>query len=431
MRAAVAVLSFSLCACAVAAELTGGPMLGYTDHCSTRVWLRADGEESATLELRRADSDEPWRTVAEGRFDPERDGTLLLTAAELEPRTAYAYRVVIDGAPTEPGRVRTLPKPGDGVLRLAFGSCVHLGRYPQQPIWATIAAAKPDVFVSLGDMVYYGREDVKSQAGLYRRMRLQREAPDLRAFLRKVPTLAIWDDHDYGPNNSDKTFVLRRQTREVWRSYWGNPGYGEDGEGIYCKARLGPVDLFLLDDRSFRSPNLSPPGPEHRILGERQTAWLLRELKASRARLKVVAVGGQFLSRWPHPVETWEPAGEERARILESIRDEEIRGVVFVSGDVHMGEVLKAKDSVVGYPLYELTSSPLANNNNPGLSSMPHSGRVFVDNVGMNFGWIEVDAKAGTLLLELRDETGDIIWTASPKDVLAPPAKQPRRFYSR
>ena len=30
MRAAVAVLSFSLCACAVAAELTGGPMLEFT-----------------------------------------------------------------------------------------------------------------------------------------------------------------------------------------------------------------------------------------------------------------------------------------------------------------------------------------------------------------------------------------------------------------
>ncbi|MCA8922919.1 MAG: alkaline phosphatase D family protein [Planctomycetes bacterium] len=431
MRAALVSSILTLCAPLAAAELTSGPMLGWTDDTSARVWLRADGPGRATLELRPAGSDAPWVEVAAGRFDPERDGTVVLTARDLQPRTAYAYRVVVDGAPASPGVLRTLPAPGTGALKIAFGSCVHLERHREQPIFGVIAAAKPDVFVSLGDVVYYEREDVQSQAGLFARMRAQRELPDMAALLRQVPTLAIWDDHDYGPNNSDKTFVLRRQTREVWQSYWPNPGYGEGDEGIYCKAQLGPVDLFLLDDRSFRSPNLSPPGREHRILGERQTAWLLRELKASRAPLKLIGVGGQFLSRWPLPVETWEPAAEERARILEWIRDERIQGVVFISGDVHMAEVLKAKDEVVGYPLYEVTSSPLANHNNPGLSSMPHSGRIFVDNVGMNYGWIEVDAERGTLKLELRDVEGEPIWSATPEGVLAPKPGPKRRFYSR
>ncbi|MEZ6186307.1 MAG: alkaline phosphatase D family protein [Planctomycetota bacterium] len=410
---------------AAGAELSGGPMLGLVDHQEARVWVRATGEGSARLELRPS-ADAPWAVADEGRFDPARDGTLILRATGLQPRRTYGYRVVVDGAATPAGELRTLPPPGTGSLKLAFGSCLHLGRYPDQPIFEAIARAQPDVFVSLGDYVYYQGGDVRSQEGLYARMREQRESKDFAAFGKRVPCLAVWDDHDYGPNNADRTFPLRRQSREVWQSYWANPSYGEDGEGVYGVVQLGPLDLFLLDDRSFRSPNLSPPGPEHRILGARQVAWLEGALTRSRARLKLIAVGGQFLSRWPLPVETWEVAQEERAQILELIRDKEVKGVVFLSGDVHMAEVLKARADVVGYPLYEVTSSPLANHNNPGLESMPHAGRQFVHNSGNNYGWVEVDLEQNTLLLEIRDEQGQTLWSARPQDVLAP---KPKRFY--
>ena len=68
-----------------------------------------------------------------------------------------------------------------------------------------------------------------------------------------MPQYAIWDDHDFGPNDGDKSFVLKETSRKVFMNCWANPSYGEEGKGIYTRITYNDCDFFLMDDRYFRS----------------------------------------------------------------------------------------------------------------------------------------------------------------------------------
>lgn len=406
-----------------AAQLTCGPMVAATGDATTRVWLRADGPCEVQVRVRPASPSDaaPWSPPVTARTRDAADHTAVVELAGLSPATEYAYEVLVDGAPAPggPWTFRTLPAPGTGKVSIAFGSCIHQGRQPEQPIFDVIAAARPSAFVFLGDNHYFDHDDCDDPAKLWARARAQRENPGLRALLATTPTFAQWDDHDYGPNDSDRTFALKRVTREIFTSYWPNVGAGEDGEGIYTRATLGPIDLFLLDDRFFRDPNREPNSPDKTILGARQRAWLLEGLAASKAPLKVVATGGQFLARY-HTFESWQLARDEREAIVDAIRDGGIKGVMFISGDRHLSEVVRWPAERAGYPLWDITSSPLANRAFGRGGAVPNPDRQFIYGDGNSYGVIEVDADARKVRFELRDQTGKLLWSAEPEDLLAP-----------
>src|SRR5262245_26319701 len=81
------------------------------------------------------------------------------------------------------------------VRRIAFGSC--LGQDGVQPIWKHVLAAKPDVFVFLGDNVYADTTDPVELRAAYAKLDAQ---PGYRQLKRTTRVLATWDDHDYGRN---------------------------------------------------------------------------------------------------------------------------------------------------------------------------------------------------------------------------------------
>jgi alkaline phosphatase D len=134
--------------------------------------------------------------------------------------------------------------------------------------------------------------------------------------------------------------------------------------GAITQFQWGDAEFFLLDDRTYRSPN-DAPAPRT-ILGETQLAWLLDALTASRSPFKVVAMGGQVVN----PSEVFETyanvAPEERQFLLDEIARRRVDGVVFLSGDRHMTE-LDRLERPGTYPLYDFTSSPLT----AGASSNP------------------------------------------------------------
>lgn len=415
-------LPLLLLAQARAADLTAGPLVGATDEASSRVWVRASGPAQVVVRHRPAAGTPPgaagdeagWTTAPAARTRDDADHTAVVALDGLSPATEYTYEVLVDGAPAPggPWTFRTTPPAGTGKVTLAFGSCVHMGRQPEQPIFDVIAAARPDAFVLLGDNSYYDREDTKDPARMWARVREQRQNPSLRRLLASTPIFAQWDDHDYGPNDSDRTFQLKDVARDVFMAYFPNPSFGEEGQGIYARASLGPVDLLLLDDRYFRDPNRQPNSPEKTILGARQRRWLIDALAASRAPIKVVATAGQFLARY-HAFESWNLARDEREVILDAIRDRQVPGVIFISGDRHLAEVVRWPAERVGYPLWDVTSSPLANNTFSAGAKMPNPDREFVYGAGNNFGWIQVDADARQVRLELRDQRGETLWSVA------------------
>jgi len=208
--------------------------------------------------------------------------------------------------------------------------------------------------------------------------------------MRNTPQLAVWDDHDYGLNDHDRTNPIKVEVLEVFKNYWANPRYGlPDAPGCFFTYSYGGVDFFFIDVRYHRDPNEMPDGPEKTMLGETQLKWLKDALSASHAPFKVLVSGSGFTNAKGEGGDSWASYMTERDDLFDYIQEEDISGVVLMSGDTHIGELNAIPRSKQGgYDLYELVSSPLAQT--PGgfpLSRFPErrirQGYVSSENVGV------------------------------------------------
>ncbi len=222
-----------------------------------------------------------------------------------------------------------------------------------------IAAAAPDLFFWLGDNIY---ADTASSWVLAEDYRRQRAVPSTLPLMRTVPQLAIWDDHDFGLNNSDRSNPMREATLAAFRNYWANPGGGlPECPGVFFQYAYGGVDFFFLDGRYYRTPNTDPDGPDKTLLGNCQGDWLRQALLTSRAPFKVLICGSGWSSEDGPTGDTWGAFLRERDALFDFIRDRGIEGVFCLSGDTHFGEVNCIPWSVRGgYDFYDFVSSPLA-----------------------------------------------------------------------
>ena len=65
------------------------------------------------------------------------------------------------------------------------------------------------------------------------------------ALLRRVPQLAVWDDHDFGLNNYDRRHPAKEAALATFRRYWPNPSFGTpEVPGVFFAYRYGGVDFF-------------------------------------------------------------------------------------------------------------------------------------------------------------------------------------------
>lgn len=305
---------------------------------------------------------------------------------------------------------RRIPSKGEsGRFTFAFGSCSHQERFGEhQPIWTAIAKEAPDCFFFIGDNIYLPSKPESYPAtrdavlDFYReRYDHQRRMPELQSLLRSTYCFGIWDDHDYGPNNADKNWSWKDVAFEVFKEYF--PGtYGlPDAPGCFQKFSWGDVDIFLLDDRSFRDPNDSPK-PDKTMFGDAQLAWLKHGLAASTAKVKLIVNGNQMLSD-KHPHESWGTYFRpERDAFLRWLWDQKIGGVFFLAGDRHFAELIHKQDPKgVGPDLWELTSSPLANGHFKQGGMLKNKERVAKYVGGVNYGVVRVDTTATPPTVEL------------------------------
>lgn len=352
--------------------LRSGPMLADVTPTSARVWAEATRAVTYCVEVRQAGGSSAWLNA--GKFGAA--SKLQLTDSgnrgvaqlfDLSPDTAYEYRLLNSQGHALPDRhgqiFRTAPSNGTPRdFRVAFGSCAgEWGVDPSQPIFTAIDALNPDMFLWLGDNTYFTVQarEWEDPTLMEQRWSRARAMPNLQSLLAHTPHYAIWDDHDYGPNDSDRNYVLRDVAKNLFESYWPNPASGlSEQDGIFFKFTFGRVEFFMLDTRYERSPNDAPNGPGKVILSAAQWQWLEQGLRSSTADFKVIASGMQILSDY-HRFETWNFFPQERARLMDFIREERIGGVLFVSGDRHIGEALRVPNQQ-SYPLVEFTSSPLA-----------------------------------------------------------------------
>lgn len=339
-----------------------GPMVGAPTPTSIRIWARVSSTFDVVLEVSPTRSFSNVRTSAPVRASADSDFTAVVSVDGLNPASDYYYRLRIDGVLDRyqplPYRTRTAPR-SRTAFRAAFGSCARLQIDTDQRIFSVAEALEPDLMFFLGDNIYADSTEPAAIADLYRR---QRETERMKPLIRSTPSLAIWDDHDFGINDSDRTNPVREQSLTLFKQYWANPSGGLTGTpGIFFKYAYGGVDFFFLDGRYYRDPADDPDAPGKTMLGAEQKAWLKDELRASRAPFKVLVSGGGF-SKAERNGDSWAVYQHERDELFSFIRDSHIEGVFGISGDSHMGELNCVPCSESGgYDFYDLCSSPLAN----------------------------------------------------------------------
>ncbi len=202
---------------------------------------------------------------------------------ELAPNTSYRYQVTMGGQsdPAWAGSFRTAPADGKpSKFRVALTSCMKVGQ--PQGSWELLLAQQPDLHITVGDTHYADTTDPVVQ--LKHHVRYRRE-PLFAKVIRNVPTYSIWDDHDYGPNNSDGTAEGKDGSLKGWKQFWINPGAGTPKiPGAFYRFTRGEVDFFVVDGRYHRSPDTHPDDENKRMLGDAQFAWLLKGLRRSSDR---------------------------------------------------------------------------------------------------------------------------------------------------
>ena len=442
--------SAALSDAAPAAALVAGPMLADVTHRSAMVWVQTDGPAEVRLDAVATDPGLPpeaGRATLTATVQTGPDGTGTIVLGGLAPGTTYDYDLVVGGQPVAlpyPTALTTQPlwqwRSDPPAFTVAFGSCYYDNDPPfdrpgtpyggSTAIFEQIRQKSPDLMLWLGDNVYLREVDWWSATGIEYRYGHNRAVPDLQPLLAAVPHYATWDDHDYGPNNADRSYVLKGVALETFSRYWPGATRGLPGvPGVFTQFEWGDVEFFLLDDRYHRAPNDAPPA-EQTILGREQLQWVLDALTTSQAPFKVVAIGGQFLN--PIPVfETYAAvAPAERQYLLDQIAARGIDGVVFLSGDRHHAELMRMERPGT-YPLYEFTSSPLtagASTYAARPDSPEHDNPIRVPGTLVtgprNFGTLTVAGPRTDRTLTMRafDAEGALLWehAVRARDLVTP-----------
>jgi alkaline phosphatase/alkaline phosphatase D len=177
-----------------------------------------------------------------------------------------------------------LPKPYEGPDK-------HLG----YPSLASILALKPHFFVGTGDNVYYDtpkKPRAMTVPQLRQKWHEQFVQPRYRDLFAKVPTYWEIDDHDYRIDDGDNTGDYKPSPetgRRMMLEQLPVAASGDKNAKTYRTHRVTrDLQIWLTENRMYRSPNKTSDGPGKTIWGAEQKAWLKRTLKASDAKFKLL-----------------------------------------------------------------------------------------------------------------------------------------------
>jgi len=324
---------------------------------------------------------------------------------DLTPGTRYDYHVTADGTPLpeRTGTFTTFPV-GPTSFTVAAASCARLGS--NGLVYETIAAREPDVFISTGDLFY--ADYVQSAAHFTHAYESSLTQPAQAHLFSSIPIAYVWDDHDYGRNDSDATSPTRQLAFEAYtRNVPHYPLAAPDA--IYQAFSIGRVQFVLIDDRSQRDPSSEEDGPDKTMLGEDQLLWLQERLLDDRYVATIVVSQVPWISEPVVGADHWGGYTYERQRIAEFIATNDTSAVVMIAGDAHMVAIDDgtntnyAANGEAAFPLLQAAAL-----DRPGsIKGGPYSEGAFAG--AGQFGLIEVTDTGGSTL-EIR--LSGLDWTA-------------------
>lgn len=414
------------------ALVQSGPMVGYAE--MTEVMLWAQTKKPADVQFRFWDLEKPAEKLSSTtvRTLEEQANVAHVLITGLRPGRRYGYELLVNRQVVRTRHELRFQTPvlwqwrtDPPAFAVAIGSCAYVNETewdrPGAPygsdyqVFTAIASKKPDLMLWLGDNTYYREIDWNTVRGLRHRQTHTRSIPELQPLLGATHHYAIWDDHDYGPNDADRSYRLKDASLETHKLFWANQLYGTARTpGVFSRFEWADVEFFLLDDRYHRSPNHSPDDGQKTMFGPEQLQWLKDALVSSRATFKIVANGNQMLNPLS-PFEALSRFSAEYQDLLAFVKRARISGLVFLSGDRHFSELICLKDSAF-YPLYDFTSSSLT----AGLFTNPEREKNNPDRVpgtlvtdAHNFGLLRFSGPRTDRIvsLECYDDRGELRWS--------------------
>jgi alkaline phosphatase D len=305
------------------------------------------------------------------------------------------------------------------ITRISVGSCHRTGAN-SEAAFTTIAAAKPDVFLFIGDVIY---GDTKDMAVLKQKYAALDAVPAWQKLRSSTRILGMWDDHDYGENDAGTEYPMKKESAAIFRDFFALPADHPSRKraGVYHSAVFGlegkRVQIVLLDARYFRSPikqerisgkmtYIPEADPGKTFLGAEQWAWLEKELKEP-ADLRLIASGIQIIPE-EHRFEKWANLPLERQRLLDTVSKASGK-IVLLSGDRHMGEISSL--ALGGKTLVEMTTSGMTHaggGRGPG-GDEPNRHRIGNVVASINSGRLAItwaEGKEPGVELTIVDKTG-------------------------
>ena len=348
----------------------------------------------------------------------------------------------------------------------------------------TMRKYKPDFFLHSGDSIYADGpilSEVKLPDGkIWKNITVEEKAKvaetldefraahkynfldnNVRAFNAEVPIFVQWDDHEVTNNWSaskqlpavykerNVSLLAARAARVFHEMYPMRESIVEPGR-VYRTLNYGPhLDVFMLEERSYRGPNLQTEySPDSYFLGPDQMAWLKRALLNSRATWKVIASdmplsiivyddapnkkGSEAFAQGDGP-----PRGRELeiADILRFIKTAGITNIVWLTADVHYAAAHYFDPNKAQFqdfePFWEFVSGPLHagtygpneldNTFGPEVKFIKAPGldkQNLPPSAGMQFfGHVKIDGASGQMTVTLRDRADVALWstTLDPK----------------
>ena len=339
----------------------------------------------------------------------ETQGIWRFELSELTPATAYTYHFSVDGVerPERSGAFRTFSTEPTS-FTVAVGSCARLAS--NGIVYETILETNPDLFLVPGDFFYADYMETASQFAESFDITLTQ--PAQAALLGSVPIAYVWDDHDYGGNDSDGTAPTRQIARDAYARFV--PHYPLTGSGsINQTFTIGRVRFIMLDGRSERDPRAEVDGPGKSMLGPAQLAWVESQLlKTDRTVLTVIVSSVPWIADPEPGADHWGGYAIERQHIANFIADNDVGNILMVAGDAHMVAIDDGTNtdySVAGSATFPLLHAAALDR--PGsVKGGPYSEGAFPG--GGQFGLIEIEDNERTeLTVRLRgmDWSGNTI----------------------
>lgn len=258
----------------------------------------------------------PWmRAVAEN------DHIIKVKIKDLEPNTVYFYRLQYgaDSTKTVNGpvrRFRTLPgENGDAGVNFAVVTGMnyhrfHYGRIDRPflaykgddkdqgyPALSAIRSLDPNFVIFTGDNVYYDTPAIDSLKArtlpeLRQKWHEQFIQPRFVELFSQVATYWEKDDHDHRYNDCDTTTNTAPSHQlgiATFREQIPVTDPEDTNPLTYRTHRLNRfLQIWLTENRDYRSPNAMPDGPLKSIWGDRQKEWLKQTLLESDATFKLL-----------------------------------------------------------------------------------------------------------------------------------------------